>query len=156
MNTKDPALIDRFVELRAQGLSFARISAELNVSKPTLINWSRLHQHRIRNLQALEIEAAAESCKLSRRHCLESLADDERRLREELARRDLKDIPTARLLALLAAVRKEASAINGPVRLAEPVASNALITEQLPEPCDYSTLCDAQPPNFTLIVSSNR
>ena len=31
----------RFVFLRAEGWSFARIVEELNVSKPTLINWSR-------------------------------------------------------------------------------------------------------------------
>ncbi|HSU55381.1 MAG TPA: hypothetical protein VLT36_15100 [Candidatus Dormibacteraeota bacterium] len=122
MNSKDPAVIERFIDLRAQGWPFARIATELNVSKPTLINWSRLHQHRIRNLHALEMEALAEHHKLSRRHCLESLAEDERRLRDELANRDLKDIPTARLLLLLAAVRKEANAINGPLPLAEPVS----------------------------------
>jgi len=31
----------RFVHLRAEGWSFARIAAEINGSKPTLINWSR-------------------------------------------------------------------------------------------------------------------
>jgi len=134
MNSKDPAVIERFIELRAQGWPFARIASELNVSKPTLINWSRLHQHRIRNLQAVEMEAAAEHHKLSRKHCLESLADDERRLREELAGRDLKDIPTARLLVLLAAVRREANAINGPVRLAEPVSADAPLVQQVPDP----------------------
>ena len=30
----------RFVELRAKGLSFERIAEELKVSKPTLIKWS--------------------------------------------------------------------------------------------------------------------
>lgn len=134
MNAKDPQVIEQFIALRAQGWSFARIAAELDVSKPTLILWSRQHQHRIRNLQALETEAAAEQCKLSRRHCLQSLADDERRLRDELARRDLKDIPTARLVLLLAALRKEANALNGPPLLAEPVPADAPLAEQMPEP----------------------
>jgi transposase-like protein len=133
MNAKDPQVIERFIELRAQGWSFARIAAELDVSKPTLINWSRQHQHRIRNLQALELEAAAEQCKLSRRHCLESLADDERRLREELACRDLKDISTARLLLLVAALRKEANALNGPLRLSEPITTDVPLADQVPE-----------------------
>jgi orotate phosphoribosyltransferase-like protein len=43
MNAKDPQVIERFIGLRAQGWSFARIAAELDVSKPTLIHWSRLH-----------------------------------------------------------------------------------------------------------------
>jgi hypothetical protein len=134
MNSKDPSVVERFVELRSQGWSFARIATELNVSKPTLINWSRLHQHRIRNLQAIEIEAAAEQLKLSRRHCLNSLANDERRLREELASRDLKDIPTARLVQLIASLRKEANAINGQLQLSEPVPPTAPLAEQIPDP----------------------
>ncbi len=134
MNAKDPQLIERFIGLRAQGCSFARIAEELDVSKPTLISWSRLHQHRIRNLQALELEAAAEQGKLSRRHCLDSLADDDRRLREELARRDLKEIPTARLVLLLAALRKEANALNGPLQLAEAIPSDTPLTDQISDP----------------------
>jgi hypothetical protein len=30
----------RFIQLRAQGLSFDRIAEELHISKPTLLNWS--------------------------------------------------------------------------------------------------------------------
>jgi transcriptional regulator with XRE-family HTH domain len=134
MNSKDPALVERFIELRAQGWSFARLAAELNVSKPTLINWSRLHQHRIRNLRLIEMEAVAEQLKVSRRHCLESLATDERRLREELANRDLKDIPTTRLLQLVAALRKEANKINYALNLSEPVSTDTPLAAQLPDP----------------------
>jgi len=79
------------------------------------------------------MEDAAEQFKLSRRHCLESLAEDERRLREELSRRDLKEIPTARLLVLIAALRKEAKAINGPPRLAEPLSTNTPLVDQVPD-----------------------
>jgi orotate phosphoribosyltransferase-like protein len=34
---KDEETIARFIHLRAQGWSFARIATELNVSKPTLV-----------------------------------------------------------------------------------------------------------------------
>ncbi len=34
----DDKTVQRFIELRSQGWPFARISSELNVSKPTLIN----------------------------------------------------------------------------------------------------------------------
>lgn len=119
MNTKEPELIDRFLELRAQGWTFARIAAEINVSKPTLIAWSRKHQHRLHNLRALTLEAWADECKVSRRVCVENLAEDLRRIREEIARRDLSDIPTARLLMLAARLRTEANQLNGPLRLSE-------------------------------------
>ncbi len=38
---KDQETIQKFIELRSQGWTYARLMAELNVSKPTLINWSR-------------------------------------------------------------------------------------------------------------------
>ena len=46
--------VQRFMELRVQGWVFARIAAELNVAKNTLIDWSRRHQHTIANLIAIE------------------------------------------------------------------------------------------------------
>jgi len=57
---KDEETIARFIHLRAQGLSFARIATELNVSKPTLINWGRQFQFEIQNLRSVETEALAE------------------------------------------------------------------------------------------------
>jgi orotate phosphoribosyltransferase-like protein len=93
MNQKDPEIVERFVELRAQGWTFARIAAELKTSQPTLISWSQKHQHRISNLRAIEMEELAEAARLSRRHFISSLAEDERRLREELARRDSQGHP---------------------------------------------------------------
>ena len=53
----DIATQQRFVQLRSQGCSFARIADELNVSKPTLIKWSRKFQYEIQNLRAVELEA---------------------------------------------------------------------------------------------------
>jgi hypothetical protein len=48
----DDKTVQRFIDLRVQGWSFARLAAELNVSKPTLIAWSRKHQHLVANLVA--------------------------------------------------------------------------------------------------------
>ena len=52
--------VQRFVELRAQGWSYLRLMTELNVTKPTLIAWSRKHQFQIQNLKAIELEALSE------------------------------------------------------------------------------------------------
>ena len=40
----DENTVQRFIELRAQGWTYARLITELNVSEPTLIAWSRKHQ----------------------------------------------------------------------------------------------------------------
>jgi transcriptional regulator with XRE-family HTH domain len=130
----DDQIVERFIELRAQGWTFARIADELQVSKPTLITWSRKHQHRLRNLQALHFEALAARCKFTREELIERITDEERRLREELARRELKDIPSARIFQLLATLRKEAKVIAGPVRLVEPLPPEAPITDHIPNP----------------------
>ena len=47
----EPQTVQRFIELRAQGWTYARLLVELNVSKPTLIAWSRKHQFEIQNHQ---------------------------------------------------------------------------------------------------------
>lgn len=41
----------KFIILRADGISFDKISDDLKVSKPTLIQWSKLFQDDIRALQ---------------------------------------------------------------------------------------------------------
>ena len=56
----DQNTVQRFIELRAQGWSYARLMTELNVTKPTLIAWSRKHQFQIQNLKAIELAALGE------------------------------------------------------------------------------------------------
>ena len=46
----DEKTVNRFIELRASGWTYARLMTELNVSKPTLIGWSRKHQFQILQL----------------------------------------------------------------------------------------------------------
>jgi len=48
---KDQESVQKFIELRAQGVTFARIADQLGVAKSTLILWSRQHQHLIQNLR---------------------------------------------------------------------------------------------------------
>ena len=48
----DENTVRRFVELRATGWTYGKLTTELNVTKPTLIAWSRKHQFEIQNLRA--------------------------------------------------------------------------------------------------------
>ena len=50
----------RFIELRAQGWSLARIAAHLGVAKRTWADWDQHSQEEIRILKALELEALNE------------------------------------------------------------------------------------------------
>ena len=99
--------LKRFILLRSQGWSFNRIQVELNVSKPTLIKWSRLHQFEIANLRAIETENLAESVLGSRAGRWQKLAAQLERIEQEIDQRDLKPVSTAQLHSLAARLRAE-------------------------------------------------
>ena len=97
---KDQATKEKFVELRARGWSFDRIAKELQVSKQTLMNWSRELSLDIRNRRAIEHEALLEQYALTREGRIEFLGDLVKKLREELASRSLATVATERLVDL--------------------------------------------------------
>ncbi|MCU0784681.1 MAG: hypothetical protein MUF81_11690 [Verrucomicrobia bacterium] len=115
----DQETIARFIFLRAQGWSFNRIAVEINVSKPTLIKWSRQHQFDIANLRATETEGLAERVFRQRHERWEVLARQLKRLEEEIEKRDLEEIPASRLHAIAAALRAEINRETGHVHFAE-------------------------------------
>jgi transposase len=115
----DQETIARFIFLRSQGWSFNRIQVELNVSKPTLIKWSRQHQFEITNLRATETEALAERVFRQRHERWEILARQLKRLEEEIEKRDLEEIPASRLHGIAAALRAEINQEMGHVHFSE-------------------------------------
>lgn len=64
---------DKFIELRAAGLSFDTISQKLEISKPTLIKMSRELSDQIEQLRYINLESLAERYKILRAERLESL-----------------------------------------------------------------------------------
>jgi transposase len=115
----DQETIARFIFLRAQGWSYNRITVELNVSKPTLIKWSRQYQFEINNLRATETEALVERVFRQRHERWEVLARQLKRLEEEIEKRDLEEIPASRLHGIAAALRAEINREIGVVRFSE-------------------------------------
>lgn len=120
---KSEELQQRFIILRAGGKSFARIAEELNVSKPTLIDWSRKFQFEINNLKAVEAEALRERHLASREERLHFMAQNLKRIESEIVQRDLSEIPTARLFALASSLRGEISREIGEVQFSANVKS---------------------------------
>jgi len=100
---KDLKTKGRFIELRAQGLSYAKIAQELKVSKPTLIKWSEDEelQREIINLRAIELEALQEKYYARKVQRLELLGEQAEAMKAELDKRDLSEIPADKLLGLL-------------------------------------------------------
>ena len=115
----DQETIARFIFLRSQGWSFNRIAVEINISKPTLIKWSRQHQFEIANLRATETEGLAERVFRQRHERWEVLARQLKRIEEEIEKRDLEEIPASRLHGIAAALRAEINRETGHVHFSE-------------------------------------
>ena len=118
----DDKTVQRFIELRAQGWTYARLMTELNVTKPTLIAWSRKHQFQIQNLKAIELEALGEKWLASTTDRVNALGEQLRRVEAELATREPAALTTPQLYALARHLRRQIEQITGSVNFTSPVA----------------------------------
>ena len=100
----------RFVELRAKGLSFERIAEELKVSKPTLIKWSEELFHEVQEAQFYELENLLENYKLMRKQRFELycklLSSALAELESRAAAGKLQEVPTEKLLNMAEQLEK--------------------------------------------------
>lgn len=92
---------ERFIELRAENISFDKIAKKLKVSKTTLIAWAKDSQLDIQNLRAITYEALQEQYKVGQQHRLQMWSEQLEAVRTELKTRGLGDIPTVKLIELL-------------------------------------------------------
>ena len=90
----------RIIELRAEGLSYAKIAEALKISKQTALEIVRDNKDEVTSLQAMEMEALFDAEKINLRGRVEQLSSLQARLRDELAKRDLSKLPTDKLIAL--------------------------------------------------------
>ncbi len=98
---KDLKTKEKFIELRSAGLSFDRISAELKISKQTLINWSKELKHELANHKSIAIDALCEKFYLQQQHRISVYGEQLERVRAELLKRDLATLPTEKLFDIL-------------------------------------------------------
>jgi len=91
---------EKFIDLRAQGLSFDKIAKELKTSKQTLIDWSKELQNEIANRKALELETLYEKYYLLKEAKIKKYGAILSKITSELEERDFSNVPTGRLLEL--------------------------------------------------------
>jgi hypothetical protein len=91
---------ERFIELRARGLSFDKITKELKVAKKTLVTWSKDLNSEIQAAKALEIETLLEKHYLLKEQRLSRFGKILGSIDSEIDRRGLKDVATDKLLEL--------------------------------------------------------
>lgn len=90
----------KFIVLRAKGLSFAKISKKMKISRQTLIDWNKIFESEIANLKSMELEELNVKFYLHRVARIESFGNILKKLKTELQDRNLTDIGTDKLLEL--------------------------------------------------------
>ena len=91
----------QFIEQRAKSIPFSEIAKKLKVSKPTLIEWSKEFQLDIANLQAIDLEAMQDRLYISKIKRLELFGTQIEKIKNELSKRKLNEIPTEKLMDIL-------------------------------------------------------
>lgn len=99
--------------MRSQGVCLARIAEILEVSRGTIVQWSRKFHVEIQNLRAMELEALREHLRSSPENEARALAHELRRVEEEIRQRDLTQVPTPRLYSLAKCLRSQLDALLG-------------------------------------------
>jgi len=89
---------EKFVELRSQGLSFERITKELETSKPTLLKWAKEFENVISELMFVEFESLLEKYKMLKIERVRCYGEQLKLIRDALKKSKLKDVPANKLL----------------------------------------------------------
>jgi hypothetical protein len=105
--------INQFLNLRAQGWSFARIADHLHVSKPTLLAWNRKHQTKLESIKANQERSAQQALQVSDRHELQTLSTFYNALRREVISRTLKDFSDDEIQTLESEILEQITKLNG-------------------------------------------
>jgi transposase-like protein len=90
----------RFIELRAQGYSYASIAKELGVSKGTLTAWNAELEAEIAKARAVELEALQEEFFLLKEGRIRLVGEQLKAIQTEIGKRDLSKVNTDKLLEL--------------------------------------------------------
>ena len=105
---KTTAEIEKFIELRAQGLSYDRIAEETGTSKPTLLKWSSQYGRELEQAQYFELHSLLAQYGLLKQQRVESVSVLLQAVKEELLKRantdTLSRLPTDKLFTLFLAL----------------------------------------------------
>lgn len=89
-----------FIELRAQGLSYSKIAAQLHISKGTCTNWERELKAQIQELKADKLGELYTLYAMDRESRIKRVGDALQRIDGALEQKDLTQIPAGDLLKL--------------------------------------------------------
>ena len=89
---------NEFLSLRAQGLSFDKISEKLKINKKTLIRWNKDKINEINSLKESAFESMMESLQVSTQNRVKMLADELNKINSALTNRNYNNYRVTELL----------------------------------------------------------
>lgn len=92
---------DRFVELRASGVTLAKAAEELGIAYNTATNWEKDLKEWIETQKAIRIEELQEKYLISKEKRIELFGERLLAINEELKKRDLSEISTPKLFEMM-------------------------------------------------------
>ncbi len=101
--TIDVETRDKFIEARAQGQTLKKISEDLGVSYNTACLWNKDYREQIAASRALYLEELQDRFFLTTETRLALFGEQIESIRAEIAKRNLSDMPTAKLFEVLIA-----------------------------------------------------
>jgi orotate phosphoribosyltransferase-like protein len=92
---------DKFVELKASGMTLAKAAEELGIAYNTAVGWEKALKERIETQKAIRIEELQEKYLISKEKRIELFGERLLAINEELKKRDLSVIPTPKLFEMI-------------------------------------------------------
>lgn len=103
----------KFIDLRSRGASYQDIASILHCSKSTLVAWNREMAGDIAERRAMVKNDILYDYQVARDNRLRYFSEVYRKLKNEIERRSLRDIPTEKLYAMLEKCSKHIDELSG-------------------------------------------
>jgi transposase len=103
----------KFIELRAEGKSFDEIAKKINISKPTLIKWSKELKEKIEEVSRIIEEQFIIEQKVKRTIRAQKLSEELDKAYEALKHTDYKNMSKKDLISVIEKLENKLSAIIG-------------------------------------------
>jgi transposase len=91
---------EKFIFLRAEGLSYSKITKEIHISKATCSRWEKELKNEIKKAKEERLEGLFSLYRIGREAHIEKLGEMVKRIDEAIAQKDLDEIPAEKLLRL--------------------------------------------------------
>jgi len=95
--THSPEIKNKFIEMRAEGRTLSAIAKELGIARNTAVNWSRELSEEIAAIKAFKTEEMIEKYRMTKEKRIEVYGNRLLAIQDELAKRDLSEVPTNKL-----------------------------------------------------------